>query len=141
VCSEAESGPKVDGKHRLAAPCPIDREGSRNSGFSRAALPRDENQLRCAHPFSVPWKTRDHAYAHAIEQGGSVAQLDMDEFLERFGRRAKAVRERGVPPLEGEARKQFIESAENDFLDYSLVASASWTVEDGALILRIPLGT
>jgi hypothetical protein len=69
-----------------------------------------------------------------------VAQLDMDEFLDRFERRAKAVRERGVPPLEGEARKHFIDSAEKDFLDYSLVASASWEVVDGELVLRIPLG-
>lgn len=68
-----------------------------------------------------------------------MAKLDMDEFLERFARRATAVKERGVPPLEGEARKQFIEAAEKDFLDYSLVASASWTVDDGDLVLRIPL--
>ncbi|MGI9584876.1 MAG: hypothetical protein ACR2N7_04740 [Acidimicrobiia bacterium] len=68
-----------------------------------------------------------------------MAQLDMDEFLERFSARAQAVRERGVPPLEGEARKVFIESAERDFVDYSLVASASWSVDGGELVLRIPL--
>lgn len=70
-----------------------------------------------------------------------MAQLDMDEFLERFERRANAVRERGIPPLEGEARKVFIESAEKDFLDYSLIASAAWAVEDSELVLRIPLGS
>ncbi len=69
-----------------------------------------------------------------------MAQLDMDKFLERFERRANAVRERGIPPLEGEARKVFIESAEKDFVDYSLIASAEWAVEDGELVLRIPLG-
>ena len=63
----------------------------------------------------------------------------MDDFLQRFADRAAAVRERGVPPLEGQARKIFIESAEKDFLDYSLVASASWSVEDGELVLRIPI--
>jgi len=63
----------------------------------------------------------------------------MDDFLKRFADRAAAVRERGVPPLEGQARKIFIESAEKDFLDYSLIASASWSVEDGELILRIPI--
>ena len=68
-----------------------------------------------------------------------MAQLDMDEFLARFADRAAAVKERGVPPLEGEARKSFIESAEMDYLDYSLVASAAWAVEDGQLVLRIPL--
>jgi hypothetical protein len=69
-----------------------------------------------------------------------VAQLDMDEFLQRFADRAEAVKERGVPPLEGQARKAFIESAEKDYLDYSLIAAASWTVEDGNLVLRIPIG-
>jgi hypothetical protein len=68
-----------------------------------------------------------------------VAQLDMEAFLQRFADRAEAVKERGVPPLEGQARKVFIESAEKDYLDYSLVASASWAVEDGHLVLRIPL--
>jgi hypothetical protein len=68
-----------------------------------------------------------------------VAQLDMDDFLRRFAERAEAVKERGVPPLEGQARKAFIDSAEKDFLDYSLIASASWTVDDGHLVLRIPL--
>jgi len=63
----------------------------------------------------------------------------MEEFLARFAERANAVRERGVPPLEGQARKSFIETAEQDFFDYSLIASAEWSVEDGKLVLRIPL--
>lgn len=68
-----------------------------------------------------------------------MAQLDMEDFLSRFADRAAAVRERGVPPLEGEARKAFIDAAEKDYLDYSLIASASWSVVDGDLVLRIPL--
>jgi hypothetical protein len=68
-----------------------------------------------------------------------MAKLDMDAFLKRFQDRAEAVRDRGVPPLEGTARKQFIESAELDYVDYSLVGSASWTVDGGELVLRIPI--
>lgn len=68
-----------------------------------------------------------------------MAQLNLDEFLQRFADRASAVKERGVPPLEGEARKQFIDAAEKDFMDYSLVASAEWAIEDGKLVLRIPI--
>ena len=68
-----------------------------------------------------------------------MAELDMDEFLKRFADRATAVKERGVPPLEGEARKTFIEAAEKDFMDYSLIASADWAVEDDKLVLRIPI--
>lgn len=68
-----------------------------------------------------------------------MAQLDVEEFLSRFRDRAKAVKARGIPPLEGDARKQFIDQAEKDFLDYSLVGAAEWSLEDGHLVLRIPL--
>ena len=32
-------------------------------------------------------------------------------------------------------------SAQQDFTDYSLVADASWELEDEALVLRIPLAS
>lgn len=69
-----------------------------------------------------------------------MAEFDVEAFIQRFRDRAAAVKDRGVPPLEGEARRRFIESAQQDFTDYSLVASASIAVEDGDLVLRIPLG-
>lgn len=68
-----------------------------------------------------------------------MAEFDVDAFIDRFRMRAEAVRERGVPPLEGEARRAFIQAAEQDFVDYSLIAAAAWFVEDGALVLRVPL--
>lgn len=68
-----------------------------------------------------------------------MAQLDVEEFLARFRSRAAAVKDRGIPPLEGEARQQFIQQAEKDYLDYSLVGSATWAIEDSHLVLRIPL--
>ncbi|MEN8233542.1 MAG: hypothetical protein ABFR89_01285 [Actinomycetota bacterium] len=68
-----------------------------------------------------------------------MAQLNIDEFLARFRERAVAVKERGIPPLEGDARRTWIESAENDYMDYSLVGRAEWAVEDDALVLRISL--
>lgn len=68
-----------------------------------------------------------------------MAQLDVDEFLERFRGRADAVKSRGVPPLEGEARRTFIQAAELDYMDYTLVGSAAWEVDGESLILRIPL--
>jgi len=69
-----------------------------------------------------------------------MAEFDVDAFRERFRQRAAAVQERGIPPLEGEARRKFLAGAQQDFVDYSLVADADATVEDGALVLRIPLG-
>ena len=68
-----------------------------------------------------------------------MAQLNVDEFVERFRERAAAVKDRGIPPLEGEARRVWIASAENDYMDYSLIGRAEWSVEDDALVLRIPL--
>ncbi len=53
--------------------------------------------------------------------------------------RPDVVKERGVPPVAGEERRLFIEQAELDFLDYSLVASSDWEVTDDCLVLRIPL--
>jgi hypothetical protein len=68
-----------------------------------------------------------------------MAQLDVDAFLGRFRERAAAVRERGIPPLEGEARRRFVESAEQDFVDYALIGRAEWEVTDDDLVLRIAL--
>jgi hypothetical protein len=65
--------------------------------------------------------------------------LDVDAMIERFRERAKAVRSRGVPPLEGEERRRFIEQARNDFMDYAMLGDASASLEDGILTIRIDL--
>ena len=69
----------------------------------------------------------------------SMAKFDVDAMLERYAQRAKAVRERPLPPVAGEERKLFIEQAETDFTDYALVANASWEIDEQHLILKIPL--
>jgi hypothetical protein len=66
-------------------------------------------------------------------------ELDVDAMIERFRERAKAVRSRGVPPLEGEERRRFIEQARTDFMDYAMLGDATGTLEDGVLTLRIDL--
>ena len=68
-----------------------------------------------------------------------MAEFDVDSFVRRFRERADAVKERGVPPVAGEERRLFIEQAEMDYLDYSLVGSSKWEVTDDCLVLRIPL--
>ena len=68
-----------------------------------------------------------------------MADFDVDAFLDRFRQRAAAVRERGIPPLEGPARRLYVEAAEQDHTDFSLVASASWAVDGDHLVLQIPL--
>jgi hypothetical protein len=51
------------------------------------------------------------------------------------------VKDRPLPPVAGPERKKFQEQAQIDFTDFSLVANAKWTLEDGHLVLRIPLGS
>ncbi len=67
-------------------------------------------------------------------------RLDVDGLIARYQTRAEAVRNRPLPPVAGAERRKFIAQAEEDYLDFSLVGSAQWSVEDGHLVLRIPLG-
>lgn len=66
-------------------------------------------------------------------------QFDVDAMIERFRERAKAVRSRGVPPVEGPDRRRFIEQAKTDYLDYAMLADAEGAIEDGILTLRVDL--
>ena len=65
--------------------------------------------------------------------------FDAEEMLERFRQRARAVRERGIPPLEGPERKRFIEQAKADYMDYAMIGDAKANLEDGILTLTIDL--
>lgn len=68
-----------------------------------------------------------------------MAQFDVDQMIERYAERARAVKDRPLPPVAGEERKKFVKQAETDYTDYLLVSKASWKVEDGNLVLTIPL--
>ncbi|MEE9533800.1 MAG: hypothetical protein V3W06_05240 [Acidimicrobiia bacterium] len=68
-----------------------------------------------------------------------MSGLDVDALVERFQERAAAVKERGLPPVAGDERQLFIDQAENDYMDFSLIGAAEWAVEDEHLVLRIPL--
>ena len=68
-----------------------------------------------------------------------MAEFDVDAFIDRFRMRAEAVQGRGIPPLEGEARRAYVAAAEQDYTDFMLVSNATWTTEDEHLVLRIPL--
>ncbi len=67
------------------------------------------------------------------------APFDPQAMLDRFRERAKAVRSRGVPPLEGEDRKRYIEQAQLDYQDFAMLADAASTLDDGVLTLRVDL--
>jgi hypothetical protein len=66
-------------------------------------------------------------------------ELDVDAMLRRFRERADAVRQRPLPPVAGAERQRFIEQAQLDFQDFSIIADAQWAFADGVLTLTIDL--
>ena len=68
-----------------------------------------------------------------------TSEFDVDAMVARFRERAKAVRSRGVPPLEGADRRRFVERMQLDFQDFAMLGDATGSLEDGILTLRIDL--
>ena len=68
-----------------------------------------------------------------------MASLDVDAMLERFKERAKAVKQRPLPPVAGEERQQFIAQAQLDFQDFAIIGDATGSIEGGVLVLRVDL--
>ncbi|HVC66425.1 MAG TPA: hypothetical protein VND44_02425 [Acidimicrobiales bacterium] len=66
-------------------------------------------------------------------------EFDPQEMTARFRSRAEAVRNRGLPPIEGPDRQRFIEQARTDFMDYAMLGDAEASLEDGVLVLRVDL--
>ncbi len=65
--------------------------------------------------------------------------FEPDQVVARFRERAEAVKRRNIPPVEGADRKRFIEQAEKDFFDFSLLADSEVLLEDGVLTFRVDL--
>lgn len=63
--------------------------------------------------------------------------FNTDDFLTRYKERAEAVKKRSIPPVGGEDRVAFINQAEIDYLDFSLIASSIIEVSDTEIILKI----
>jgi hypothetical protein len=68
-----------------------------------------------------------------------MASLDVDAMLQRFRERAKAVKQRPLPPVAGDERQHFIAQAQLDFQDFAIIGDATGTLEDGVLVLRVDL--
>ena len=66
-------------------------------------------------------------------------EFDPQEMVARFRSRAEAVRNRGLPPIEGPDRKRFMEQAQMDFMDYAMLGDAEASIKDGVLHCRIDL--
>jgi hypothetical protein len=68
-----------------------------------------------------------------------MAELDVEAMIVRFRERAKAVKQRPLPPVAGEERQQFIRQAQLDFRDFAIIGDAEASVDDGVLVLRVDL--
>lgn len=65
--------------------------------------------------------------------------LDLDALVTRFRERARAVKNRGVPPVEGPERRRFIEQMQQDYMDFAMIGDAEASLDDGILTLKIDL--
>lgn len=65
--------------------------------------------------------------------------FDPHQLVERFRERAHRVKERAIPPVAGPERQRYIEQAETDYFDFSVIGDAEVTLDDGVLTLRVDL--
>jgi hypothetical protein len=65
--------------------------------------------------------------------------LDVEAMVRRFQERARAVKQRPMPPVEGAERKRFVDQARIDYMDYALIGDATVHLEGGVLTLTIDL--
>ena len=63
--------------------------------------------------------------------------LNTEEMLQRFRERAKAVRQRTMPPVAGAERVAFIKQAELDYQDFAMIADAEISLDEGILTIDL----
>lgn len=66
-------------------------------------------------------------------------ELDVEALIERFRQRAAAVRNRGLPPVEGPERRRLMEAARQDYMDFAMLGDAEASLDEGLLTLRVDL--
>ena len=59
--------------------------------------------------------------------------------IQRFRDRAKAVKQRPLPPVGGDERAMFLEQQRVDFQDYAIIGDAEASIEDGILTFTVDL--
>lgn len=70
---------------------------------------------------------------------GMPEGFDVQAMVERFRERAKAVKARGMPPVEGAERRRVLEQMQQDYMDFAMLGDAQGTIEEGVLTLRVDL--
>jgi len=84
------------------------------------------------------WRLRQ-SRRYSPDMADAQGSLDVDSMLSRFRDRAKAVKQRPLPPVAGDERKAFIEQAQRDYMDSAIIGDAGWELDDGVLTLTVDL--
>jgi hypothetical protein len=66
-------------------------------------------------------------------------EFDVAAMTARFRDRARAVKARGMPPVEGADRRRIMQQMQLDYQDFAMLGDATGGIEDGFLVLRIDL--
>ncbi len=65
--------------------------------------------------------------------------FNITDFQDRFKKRAKAVKNRSVPPVGGDERLAFIKQAEEDYQDYMIISESEFEIIDDYLVFKYKL--
>jgi hypothetical protein len=68
-----------------------------------------------------------------------AGEFDVDAMIARFRERARSVKSRGMPPVEGAERRRIVQQMQLDFQDFAMLGDATGAIEDGVLVLRVDL--
>jgi len=74
-----------------------------------------------------------------VHNGLVENSFDPQAMIERFRQRARAVRDRGLPPVEGPERQRFREQAQLDYMDFAMIGDCQAHLADGILTLTLDL--
>ena len=65
--------------------------------------------------------------------------LYVEELLDRYKKRAEAVKNRSIPPVGGDDRMAFVKQAEIDYQDFMIIADSEVEITEEYLILKFKL--
>jgi len=65
--------------------------------------------------------------------------FNINDFQNRFKKRAEAVKNRSMPPVGGDERLAFIKQAEEDYQDYMIISESEFEINDDYIIFQYKL--
>jgi len=105
----------------------------------RGPGPPGRRRVECSAAGADPERTRPGVTCALATIARVPESFDPQAMVERFRARAQAVKDRGLPPVEGPERQRFREQAQIDYMDFAMVGDAVAELDDGILTLRIDL--